>query len=79
MAVKNTNEYNYLNGTYLHTKLQNIDIVEHLHLKLWSESSISEYFFNKWSISSTKNPGYSSGEQVVCNFSHLILSNEKMT
>jgi hypothetical protein len=26
-------------GTYLHTKLQNIDIVEHLHLKLLCESS----------------------------------------
>ena len=31
-------------GSYLHTKLQNIDIVEHLHIKLWSESSISGVF-----------------------------------
>jgi hypothetical protein len=31
-------------GTYLHTKLQNIDTVEHLHIKLWSESSISGVF-----------------------------------
>ena len=31
-------------GTYLHTKLQNIDIVEHLHIKVWSESSISGVF-----------------------------------
>ena len=31
-------------GTYLHKKLQNIDIVEHLHIKLWSESSISGVF-----------------------------------
>jgi hypothetical protein len=31
-------------GTYLHTKLQNIDIVEHLHIKLWPESSISGVF-----------------------------------
>jgi hypothetical protein len=41
-------------GTYLHTKLQNIDMVEHLHIKLWSESSISvssyflEYFKKTW-------------------------------
>jgi hypothetical protein len=32
-------------GTYLLTKLQNIDIVEHLHIKLWSESSISGVLF----------------------------------
>ena len=38
MAVKNIHEYNYY-GTYLHTKLQNIDIVEHLHLKLLCGSS----------------------------------------
>ena len=31
-------------GSYLHTKFQNIDIVEHLHIKLWSESSISGVF-----------------------------------
>ena len=31
-------------GTYLHKKLQNIDIVEHLHIKLRSESSISGVF-----------------------------------
>jgi hypothetical protein len=31
-------------GTYLLTKLQNIDIVDHLHIKLWSESSISGVF-----------------------------------
>ena len=43
-AVKNTHEYITIYGTYLHTKLQNIDIVEHLHIKLWSESSISGAF-----------------------------------
>jgi hypothetical protein len=43
-VVKNTHEYiNYL-WHYLHMKLQNIDIVEHLHIKLWSESSISGVF-----------------------------------
>ena len=31
-------------GTYLHTKLQNIDIVEHLHLKLLCESSKIDVF-----------------------------------
>ena len=31
-------------GTYLHTKLKNIDIVEHLHLILFSESSNNGVF-----------------------------------
>jgi hypothetical protein len=33
MAVKTTYAYITIYGTYLHTKLQNIDIVEHLHIK----------------------------------------------
>ena len=33
-----------MNITIYGTKIQNIDIDEHLHIKLWSESSISEVF-----------------------------------
>ena len=36
--VKNIHEHT-IYRTYLHTKPQNIDIVEHLHLKLLCESS----------------------------------------